>query len=287
MTADLACAVLSYRDEPFLADAVRSVLHQDVAVEVIVINSGGGDPARRLREASLDVPLHSVPNRLFPGAARNLGIRLTRAPFVAFLAADCLASPGWAAARLREHRAGAAAVASAMTNADVESTAAWAALMLLHSRRLRATPSGQRLLYSLSYARRLFDRLGQFREDLRTGEDTEFNARIPSDERMVFAPDVITAHRYPTAAGAVLRDAFRRGRLQAVSQGMIDGRGPHRIRVALGASWNVGRSIILAARSPRPERGRLARALPLVVAGSLAYSAGALTCGRSTVQTDR
>lgn len=284
MNAELACVVMSYRDEPFLADAVRSVLHQEVPVEVVVVNSGGGDPEGRLHAASLDVPVHSVSHRLYPGAARNLGIGLTRAPYLAFLAADCLAAPGWARARLREHHAGAAAVASAMTNAYVESTAAWAALLLLHSRRLTVTPSRQRLLYSLSYARRLFDRLGRFREDLRAGEDTEFNARIPPEERTVFALDAITAHRYPTTAGTVLRDAFRRGRLQAANQGAIEGRGPQRVRVALGASWNLGRSVILAARSARPERDRLARALPLVLAGSVAYAAGALTTLGALVQ---
>jgi len=277
MTPELACAVLSYRDEPFLADAVRSVLHQDVPVEVVVINSGGGDPASRLRSAALDVPVHSVRHRLYPGAVRNLGIGLTRAPYVAFLAADCLAAPGWATARLREHHAGAAAVASAMTNAYVESTAAWAALLLLHNRRLTVTRPGQRLFYSLSYDRKLFDRLGLFREDLRAGEDTEFNARIPAEEHTVFALDAITAHRYPTEAAAMLRDAFRRGRLHAASQGAIEGRGPPRIRVALRAPRDVGHSFILAARSPRPERGRLFRALPLVVAASVAYTAGALT----------
>jgi glycosyltransferase involved in cell wall biosynthesis len=283
MNAELACVVMSYRDESFLVDAVRSMLDQDVPVEVVVVNSGGGDPAGRLRAAFLDVPVHSVPHRLYPGAARNLGVGLTRAPYVTFLAADCVAAPGWAMARLREHRAGAAAVASAMTNIYAESTPAWAALLLLHSRRLAATPASQRLLYSLSYDRRLFDRVGRFREDLRAGEDTEFNARIPADERTVFAADAITAHRYPTTTSAVLRDAFRRGRLQAVNQGAIKGRRPQRVQVVLGASWNVGRSVIAAARSPRPQRGRLVRALPLVVAGSVAYSAGALTAFGATV----
>jgi glycosyltransferase involved in cell wall biosynthesis len=277
MTATLACAVLSYRDEPFLVDAVRSVLQQGVAMEVVVVNSGGGDPQRRLMAAGLDLPVHSVDQRLYPGAARNLGIHLTRAPYVAFLAADCMAMPGWAAARLREHRAGAVAVASAMTNADPDSTAAWAGLLLLHNRRLAVTGPRQRLLYSMSYERGLFGRIGQFREDLRAGEDTELNARIPRGERTAFAADAVTAHRYPTTAGAMLREAFRRGRLQAATQGAIEDRGPQRVRVLLRAPASVGRSVLLAARSPRPQRSRLVRALPLVAAGSLAYTAGALT----------
>jgi hypothetical protein len=171
-----------------------------------------------------------------------------------------------------------------MTNAYTESAAAWAALLLLHNRRLGVTHPSQRLFYSLSYARRLFDRLGHFREDLRAGEDTEFNARIPASERLVFAADALTAHRYPDTAGAMLRDAFRRGRLHAATQGSIENRGPQRVRVMLRAPWNVGRSVILAARSAQPERGRLVRALPFVVAGSVAYAAGALTTSGTAVR---
>jgi glycosyltransferase involved in cell wall biosynthesis len=277
MSAELACAVLSYRDEPHLADAVLSVLRQDVPVEVVVVNSGGGDPRARLRDAGIHVPVHSVEGRLFPGAVRNIAIGLTRAPYVAFLAADCLAAPGWAAARLREHRAGAVAVASAMANADPESVAARAGLLMLYNQRLAATRPDRRLYYSMSYDRRLFERLGPFREDLRAGEDTEFNARIPREARKVFAADALTVHRFPTAAGMLLRDAFRRGRLQAAMLGAIQGRGPRRARVCLWAQLNVGRSLLIAARSRGPERARMMSALPLVVAGSAAYAIGALT----------
>jgi hypothetical protein len=274
---DLACAVLSYQDEPFLVDAVRSVLDQDVAVEVVVVNSGGGNPADRLAAAGLHVPVHDFPQRLYPGAARNVGIDRRRAPYLAFLAADCLATPGWAAARLRAHRAGAAAVASVLTNAYPESTTAWASLLLLHHRRLAATKPSQQLLYSLSYARVLFDRFGRFREHLRASEDTEFNARFREHAHTVLAPDVVTAHRYPTEVRTMLRDAFRRGRLQALMQGEMDGGGPQRVRVALPVPFDMLRVLILSGRSPRRERGRLLRAWPLVVAGDIAYTAGALT----------
>jgi len=269
--------VLSYQDEPFLVEAVRSVLDQDVAVEVVVVNSGGGDPARRLAAAGLRVPVHNFPQRLYPGAVRNVGIDHTRAPYLAFLAADCLAAPGWAAARLREHRAGAAAVASALTNAYPESTTAWASLLLLHRRRLAATKPSQRLLYSLSYDRVLFDRFGRFREHLRAGEDTEFNARFREHAHTVLASGAVTAHRYPTEVRTMLRDAFRRGRLQARMQGAIDGGGPQRVRVALPVPLDTLRVLVLSGRSPRRERGRLLRAWPLVVAGGVAYTAGALT----------
>jgi glycosyltransferase involved in cell wall biosynthesis len=282
MTAELACAVLSYRDEPFLVDAVRSVLDQGIPVEVVVVNSGGGDPAGRLATAGLGVPVHNFSERLYPGAARNVGIDQTRAPYIAFLAADCLATPGWVAARLREHCAGAAAVASPLTNAYPESSTAWASLLLIHNRRLAVTRPSQRLLYSLSYDRSLFDRFGRFREDLRAGEDTEFNARFRDHAQTVLARDAVTAHRYPIELGMMLRDAFRRGRLQARMQGAIEGRGPRNVRVALRGPLSVLRSLVVSARTPRPERARLLRAWPLVLVGGVAYTAGALTTSGSS-----
>jgi glycosyltransferase involved in cell wall biosynthesis len=276
MTPELACAVLSYRDEPFLVEAVRSVLSQDVPIEVVVVNSGGGDPGARIAAAGLDVLVCNIAERLYPGAARNIGIDRTRARYVSFLAADCVATPGWAAGRLRAHHSGAAAVASPMTNADPSSSVAWASLLLQHNRRLAVTGANQRLHYSLSYDRALFDRFGRFREDLRAGEDTEFNARFREHTQTALAPDALTAHRYPTTLATMLRDAYRRGSLQARMQGEIDAGAPQRIRVAMAGPRNVVRSLIVGARSHSPERAMMLRALPLVVAGAAAFSAGAL-----------
>jgi glycosyltransferase involved in cell wall biosynthesis len=273
----LACAILSYRDEPFLVEAVRSVLDQEIAIEVIVVNSGGGKVVEKLQAAGLDVPVHNVEERLYPGAVRNIGVEQTRAPYVAFLAADCLAEPGWATARLREHRAGAAAVASVLTNAYPASLTAWASLLLLHNRRLAVTKPRQQLHYSLSYERSLFERFGRFREDLRVGEDTEFNQRFGQHAPTVLALDAVTAHRYPTNFRMLLRDAFRRGRLQARTHGAIEGRRPNRLLVALRGPRSMQQSLIVTGRSPWPQRFTLLQAWPLAVAGALAYSLGALT----------
>ena len=167
MPAKLACAVLSFRDELGLVAAVRSVLDQSSPVEVVVVNSGGGDPEPRLRAAGIDVPVINVRRPLYPGAVRNLGIDHTTAPFMAFLAADCLAEPGWVAGRLREHERGAALVSGTMTNAHPQSRAAWASYLLLHNRLVAADESIPHALYGLSYDRSLFDRYGRFSEELR------------------------------------------------------------------------------------------------------------------------
>lgn len=275
---ELACAVLSYRNEPALVAAVRSLLEQEEEVELVVVNSGGGDPAGRLQAEGVDVPVVNVPERLYPGGARNVGINATTAPYLAFLAADCIAEPGWVAGRLREHRRGAVAVASTLTNAYRDSRAACASYLLLHNRLVTADSTVPRALYGLSYDRRLFALYGRFAEDLRSGEDTEFNARFVAAYPIVKAPDVRTAHRYPTTPVAMFRDAFRRGRLQATMLGRIDGRvRPRSFLVAARAVLNVPYALRFAWNAPNGSRSRGLEAWPLVAVGGAAYAAGALT----------
>jgi glycosyltransferase involved in cell wall biosynthesis len=282
---ELGCGVLSLRAERGLVAAVRSLLEQREPLEIVVVNSGGGQARRRLTAAGIDVRVIEVPERLLPGAARNLAIEATRAPYLAFLAADCVALPGWVAGRLREHRRGAVAVAGTMANAHPHSLSARAAYLLLHNRRMPETPAHMRLLYSLSYQRAVFERHGRFREDLRAGEDSEFNARVEAEAEITWAPDVRAAHRNPRNPVALVRDQYRRGG-RRIAMERIDGLG-RQANVIRGARLNIGWSLDQARRVADPaERRRLLRARPLIVAGSLAYRAGAyveLTRGRSRV----
>jgi len=210
MTAELAVVVIGLRAPAELVEAVRSLLAQDTPAEVVVVNSGGGDASRLLADAGIAVPVHEVAERLYAGAARNLGIEKTRAPFVAFLASDCLAAPGWVAERLRLHRSGRRAVASAVLPDQLESRVAWAHHLLLFPRRLPGLPPELALRYGASYDRRLFDEVGLFDGTLRTGEDTEFAGRLA--EPPAWAPGVVTLHRNARTSGELIRDAFQRGR---------------------------------------------------------------------------
>lgn len=265
---DLACVVISLRAQPEVVDAVRSVLAQDEPVEVVVVNSGGGDVGALLRGSGVRVV--ELPERVFPGAARNAGVAASSAPYVAFLAADCVAEPGWAAARLRAHRAGADAVASAMVCRRQARPCERASLLLLHNRRLPDTPPRRRLLYSLSYERGMLERYGPFREDLRIGEDTVLNRSLGPEVRVVWGEGVRTAHGFPRTLRALLADQYARGRRRA----RMGDRRP--LGLAGRAVLDVGRCArqALATRDPA-ERRELMAALPLVPAGAAAYAAGA------------
>jgi glycosyltransferase involved in cell wall biosynthesis len=276
----LACVVLGLGNPPELAGAVRSLVEQRRRPEVVVVNSGGGDAAGSLRAAGLDVRVVSFERRLLPGAARNAGIAATSSPFVAFLAADCIATPGWVEARLRLHRAGAPVVAHVLGNATPASRSACAQHLLLHHRLLRDTPERQRLFFGLSYARELFDRHGLFREDLPTYEDTELNGRLAAaGVPMVHAADARTLHRYVTGPAGLLRDQYARG-VDAASVARQLGHPLSASRLARIPLKNVLPAIRQAARTTDPaERARLMRGVPLVPAGALAVSLGNLAGG--------
>ena len=276
----LACVILSLRSEPGLVDAVRSIIGQSDEVETVVVNSGGGDPEERLGRAGLNVRIINHVQRLLPGGARNLGVAATRARYVAFLAADCLAQPGWAAGRLREHRAGADVVAGVLTNAYPDNASAAAFALFLHHRRSKGVAPGERLLYGLSYGRHLFDRFGHFRDDLRIGEDTEFNARFHGQVAVAFAPAVCTAHRNPTDILSLLGDLYRRGSRRAAAERALHG-GDRRLHIArsimLSAPWGLRDAIGSASDG---KRATLAKASMLLAPAVTAYLTGVLASQR-------
>jgi hypothetical protein len=118
----LAVVVIALGAPIEAVDAVRSLIEQKPPVEIVVVNTGGGGMAALLARHGIDVPVIEREERLYAGAARNIGIRATRAPYVAFLASDCRATKGWARKRLAAHRAGAAAVGCAMQKASTGTT---------------------------------------------------------------------------------------------------------------------------------------------------------------------
>jgi glycosyltransferase involved in cell wall biosynthesis len=268
---------MSIHGGPRLVDAVRSLMSQNPPpAELVVVNSGGGEPEARLRTAGIEVPVIDHTDRLYPGAVRNAGIATTTARFVAFLAADCVAMPGWVKERLIAHSAGADGVGGAVLCAPPQTRVARAGhLFLYHERMPDIPPRGHRQLHSLSYDRRLFELHGLFREDMRSGEDTEFLFRIRDHTEIVFSPKVRFLHPSPVSLGGMVRDQFARGWRRSLAESHLN-RPPH-WRIAVSAARNISRSV-RAARliADRRERRRMLAATPLLFPAAFSYIAGVM-----------
>ncbi|MFA6985564.1 MAG: glycosyltransferase family 2 protein, partial [Arenimonas sp.] len=136
-------------------------------------------------------------------------------------------------------------------------------------------PDDQVLHYGVSYERTLFETHGRFREDLRSGEDSEFNRRLVGIE-FNWAPEVRAAHEHPTTLITLLRDQFGRGARMAAVWHLLSGR-PTRRRVAIGAFRRVPGLLRTAWKAAEPgQRRYLLTAAALMPPAVLAYALGAL-----------
>jgi GT2 family glycosyltransferase len=275
--ADLAVVVLSYRNEGTILGAVDSLLEQGESLEIVVVHSGGGPTRALLREQRPTVRVLESENRLFPGAARNTGIAATSAPFVAFLAGDCIAMPGWAQARIARHRAGAGAVSSALLPASRSASSVAASLLLCSDRLPHLRSPSPSTLSGVSYDRRLLEAFGPFPDGVAFGEDPAFNDRLlAAGVHIDWAPETVAAHHFPSGLGALLIDHYKRGR----RRGSLYRDPLRRGLFACGAVVAPARGLWRSARAGAPFRpSELIRAAPLLLAGTAATVAGVLRAG--------
>ena len=274
----LATVVLCLKASADVVGAVRSLLAQNTPNEVFVINSGGGDVGKVLKDAGIKVPFENYPERMFAGAARNRGIERTQAPYVAFLASDCLALEGWVEYRLKRHREGASAVACAVVNSHPRHLVACAAYIGMFMRRLPGLPDNLAIRFGASFDRRLFSKFGLFDETLPTNEDTEFMKRLPPEFQPVWAPEVQTVHINETLFFALVADQFLRG--------TRDGRDERRIfgKPILKIARDVLRQSRHARRLARvglngAERTHVLMSMPILWVALAAKASGVLVSG--------
>jgi GT2 family glycosyltransferase len=252
------------------------VQSQDVPAEIAVVHSGDGDVEAYFRAEEIDVRLVRSGTRLLAGGARNAGIAATRAPIVSFLADDCMAEPGWLRERLIAHDSGARAVASALLCHRPRNPFALAAHLSLYVRRMPRAAPNMALKYGASYARVLFDEVGLFREDLESGEDTEFHQRLAAADQPIWRPQVRTVHIGSDTLGDLFTDQFRRGRRMAgawAALGAYD-----KATVARDAIQRTSHIVRQSLDLVEPQHRWAAwLAVPLIACGNLAYACGAWT----------
>jgi GT2 family glycosyltransferase len=207
----IAVVVIGFRAQKSLFDAVASLIRQDTASEIVVVNSGGGDVSGVLGEHLASVALVELTQPLKVGAARNVGIQVSRAAFVGFLAGDCVAGPGWVAERIQAHMEGECAVASVVENDKPRNPFSWAAHLMTYGHRIAGAADSETAVYGASYDRTLFDKYGLFSEAMVIGEDSEFHSRFRRSDTLSLHESIRTAHCNPAEPISFLADQFRRG----------------------------------------------------------------------------
>lgn len=183
--------------------------------EIIVVASGTDGCAEYLRERHPTVRVVQSAKRLLPGPARNAGIRVAQGEVIAFASADTEATPVWLGERVRLHKSGFDLVGGAILNGTPTSWVGVAGYLLEYSALLpiEALLRQQAVAHALSFKRSVFELLGDYPEDVITGEDTIFNERcLAAGLRLGFAPLAGIFHRNPTQLREFLTHAAYHGR---------------------------------------------------------------------------
>jgi len=232
LTIDPVVSVIipCYNSERTIRDCLHAILAQQTSVpyEVIVVDSSVDQTPDIVQREFHSVRLIHLEQRTFAGAARNVGVRASRASFCLMIDSDCLARPDLIERMIARHREGEyAAVGGSLRNGTPRSLSGWTGYLLEFKEFIPAAP--MRLEKSIptanaAYRREALERYGFFDEDMWLAEDILFNWKLhKSGERILFDPDieVINLNRtgwrtvlsYQVSLGRCSAEARRRSRL--------------------------------------------------------------------------
>jgi glycosyltransferase involved in cell wall biosynthesis len=225
MAVSLSVIVPSFGDSAGLGECLRALQDQDgdIEFEVIVVESSAG---ARVDEASKEFPfvrLIRSADRLFPGAARNLGVRHAGSERLAFLDADCVPSRNWIreafASIEANHRITGGPILDARHGNSFQS--ADNQLQFSGFRAGRKKGCADHLpSCNLLMGRATFEALGGFDEGISTGEDVLLSDRagVLYPRSMWFNPILTVSHRGRASLQSFVRHqeslGYHRGWLQ-------------------------------------------------------------------------
>ncbi|HET9152645.1 MAG TPA: glycosyltransferase [Solirubrobacterales bacterium] len=213
----VSVVIPAFNARDLIGRALESLYAQEVDApfEIIVVASGEDDCADYLREHHSSVRVHHRGDRMLPGRARNVGVRMALGEVIAFASADTRADRRWLSERLRLHREGCDLVGGSILNGTPHSWIGTAGYLMEYSALLpvEALLRQQDIAHALSFAHSVFELVGGYPEDIATGEDTIFNQRcLNAGLRLGFAPRAGLYHDNLRHLGEFLRHAADHGR---------------------------------------------------------------------------
>ncbi|MFY9574470.1 MAG: glycosyltransferase, partial [Blastocatellia bacterium] len=211
-----------YNSEATIQRCLTSILRQrtDTPYEVIVVDSSSDQTPQIVEREFPSIRLIHLDRRTFAGAARNVGVRATRAPLCLMIDSDCIARPDLIERMVARHReAEYAAVGGSLRNGTPNSLSGWTGYLLEFKEFIPAAP--MRLEKSVptanvTYKREVLERHGYFDDDMWLAEDVLFNWKIfKKGGRILFDPSIEVTHLNRTGWRRVLTYQISLGRCSA------------------------------------------------------------------------
>ena len=200
-----------------LATCLRSLQLQTVGlpVEIIVVVNGPEPLTQRHAWPGVTIIYEPAPG---PAAARNAGVRVAAGDVLAFIDADCIASPSWLAAALATMDEGASDCAVAGAIARSGARRSWVSLydsVTYLQQKDYVKSSNACVTANLLVHRLVFEHIGQFDQGFGEAafEDWEWSQRARRmGVSIVYAADAVVDHPCMTQMSEVKRKAERLAR---------------------------------------------------------------------------
>ena len=279
-----ASIVIPSLNSPILDQVLAAVLSQDeieTVAEILVVGQDEPGLIGRTEKTRLIDP--GV--RLYPPAARNLGIQQSRSPLLLFLDSECIPQAGWLRAHRAAHAAGHPVVGGSVLPAGGNYWSKVYNLGMFHEYLTMQDDGSRRILptLNLSVEREVIQNVGLLDEALVRAQDLEWSTRFrAAGFPLHFSAAAAVLHRHNrTTARAVWDDCAgsghysRKVRLQHAGDlyapGLLRYPGLVRLVSPAIAAWATARAI---ARQPA-LLWRFPAYLPGVYLTKLAWSWGA------------
>lgn len=237
---DVSVVVVCYNEEANIGECLDSLVGQDYSsgtYEIVVVDNGSTDAtADIVKEFQNRYPFIRIIVEPRRGMAivRNAGVRASRFPLIAYLDADCVATPHWLRSLVTVYQNGKkndvnVVAVGGQSLIPEESGSFQEALKIAlncyigsagrvtgkchpHERYVKDLPS-----LNIIYERSLFDAIGYYNESiLEAGEDADFSYRIiKRGMKLLYSPAPVVYHKYRTSPSSWWRNMQRYGRARA------------------------------------------------------------------------
>jgi len=219
MTIPLLSIVIPAKNEEMNLPGVIHALDEEriknkLIGDIIVVDNFSSDQTWNIAR---NLPCRTMQANGKVGNVRNIGAALTDTPYIGFIDADVIISPGWSLIVcdvIRKHEQ-ANSNCGLITGSiyDISESANW-----LEKTWTRSLQSRQTHRYinggNLVIDSRLFNRIGGFNENLISGEDCDLCVRaVKAGGKLIYNPDIHTIHLgYPKTISHFIRRELWHGR---------------------------------------------------------------------------
>jgi GT2 family glycosyltransferase len=214
-----------YNSERTIRRCLTSIINQETSVsfDITVVDSSSDQTPQIVEHEFPSVQLIHLESRTYAGAARNVGVRTTEAPYCLMIDSDCVASADLIERVMARHRTGHyAAVGGSIANGTPRSLsgligylAEFKEFMPEASMRIVATvPTA-----NVAYRRETLEQFGMFDESMFMAEDILLHWKMhTAGESILFDPAIEVTHLNRTGWREVLSYQVPLGRTSAMAR---------------------------------------------------------------------